>query len=145
MNKLTNCPDCGVQPGMFHLLGCDVERCPDCGGQQISCNCDDLQTNPRQPWDGEWPGAKECRMLGFWCRWGPGWIPCDSDHPDATEDLNRLAVHRAELQAIMEQSGLWNPFFGFFVLPVGPSRKKERIVREGQALYDPLREAAGYP
>jgi hypothetical protein len=33
------CGDCGVQPGGWHHLGCDMERCPVCRGQLICCNC----------------------------------------------------------------------------------------------------------
>jgi hypothetical protein len=73
----------------MHMDGCDVERCPDCGHQLISCDCEEI-THDRLPWDGEWPGKKECREFDLWCRWGPPWIPCDRKHPDATEDLNRL-------------------------------------------------------
>jgi hypothetical protein len=44
------------------------------------------------------------------------------------------------------QVWFWNGFAGFFFQPVSATRKKERFVREGQhALYDTLREAAGYP
>lgn len=83
------CHDCAATPGELHGEGCDIERCPDCGGQIISCGCEEI-THDRIPWDGEWPGVKECRELDLWCRWGPPWIPCDRNHPDATEDLNRL-------------------------------------------------------
>ena len=37
----------------------------------------------------------------------------------------------------------WNGFWGFFFQPVGPSRKKERVVRSGE-LYDRLRASSNY-
>jgi hypothetical protein len=92
------CPDCGVEPGDLHLLGCDVERCPECGGQLISCGCfaesfDEDAIPNRMEWDGEWPGLADCREYGLWCKrnpHGPGWTPCSQDDPEASEDLNRL-------------------------------------------------------
>jgi hypothetical protein len=110
---LRRCGDCGVAPGGTHHVGCDKERCGRCGGQAISCGCthapteeDENATDPtkeaeyfdlrvNQRWQGIYPGTLECRKLGFWCRRG-SWIPCETDHPDATENLNRLAVHRYE-------------------------------------------------
>jgi len=77
---MTNCPDCGVEPGQLHDHGCDVERCPNCGGQMISCDCDTddeiTASLARMPWTGEWPGDAECQEYGMsltelvaTCRW----------------------------------------------------------------------------
>ncbi len=33
------CGDCGVAPGGFHHLGCDIQRCAVCQGQMFSCGC----------------------------------------------------------------------------------------------------------
>ena len=33
------CGDCGVRPGGYHHLGCDMQRCPLCRGQLMSCEC----------------------------------------------------------------------------------------------------------
>jgi len=44
-------------------------------------------------WDGTWPGDRECRKYGLWCKMtDDGWEPCSEDDPDATEDLNELAL-----------------------------------------------------
>lgn len=33
------CGDCGVDEGMYHEWGCDMEPCPFCDWQLISCDC----------------------------------------------------------------------------------------------------------
>jgi hypothetical protein len=85
------CPDCGVGIGEDHKDGCDVERCPECGHQMISCGCACF-FKPRLPWLGFWPGDMECREFGWYAKLDKanGWIRCDKDDPEATEDLNRL-------------------------------------------------------
>lgn len=35
----SRCHDCGVLPGGFHHLGCDIQRCPMCDERMISCGC----------------------------------------------------------------------------------------------------------
>ena len=33
------CPDCGVLPGGFHHVGCDIQVCPRCRTQLLMCDC----------------------------------------------------------------------------------------------------------
>lgn len=51
----TDCPDCGVNPGIHHRPGCDVARCTACGAQAIGCE----HLAIPQVWTGQWPGAEE--------------------------------------------------------------------------------------
>jgi hypothetical protein len=45
------------------------------------------------PWDGVWPGVRECREYNLWSKWADhGWQTCSADDPDASEDLNELAM-----------------------------------------------------
>jgi hypothetical protein len=71
--KLRNCHDCDAKPGEQHDPNCDVARCTSCGGQRLSCDCSDGDTDI---WTGLWPGIKECYEQhlicyddnsGFWC------------------------------------------------------------------------------
>lgn len=64
-DKETNtCPDCGVEPGEYHKIGCDVERCPTCGGQLISCSHKPLHKD-RMKWNGKWPFSEFCEKEGI--------------------------------------------------------------------------------
>jgi len=94
MNNENFCPDCGVKPGEFHAIGCDIERCPACGGQALSCACSNEKRNeyPWLPWTGEWSGVSECREFGWYAKLveGQGWVTCDKNDEGASEDLNRI-------------------------------------------------------
>lgn len=87
----TNCPDCGVTPGQTHKENCDIARCAHTGEQRLQCGHEDCHTT----WTGQWPGDAECAEYGWWIRMDSdlGWVPCAADHPEATEDLNRLNTH----------------------------------------------------
>lgn len=39
------CGDCNAKYGHYHHPGCDCERCPVCGGQLISCDCIDEESD----------------------------------------------------------------------------------------------------
>jgi hypothetical protein len=52
-----DCPDCGVEKGQMHKIGCDVERCKACGWQAIGCDCS--EHTPPTHWKGRWPGEVE--------------------------------------------------------------------------------------
>jgi len=96
--ELCDCPDCGAKPGENHSAGCDTEVCPITGKQEMLCGCcDNLDEIDLMPWDGEWPGLKECRLFNLYSRArekddtpGSYWISCDADDPRGSEDLNTL-------------------------------------------------------
>ena len=104
----TNCHDCGAKTGENHKPGCDTERCPACGGQAMMCLttspccgkivascCEEvIEENELIPWTGIWPGVEECREFGWYSKMvaGKGWVECDKDDPEASENLNRLHV-----------------------------------------------------
>lgn len=89
--KESICPDCGVNPGESHEIGCDIEVCSVCCGQKLGCACeghDPLQSK----WTGQWPGVEECEKLGYYVYFSDclGFVSCSKDHLDAVPDLNRL-------------------------------------------------------
>lgn len=117
----TACSDCGVGIGDPHEDGCDVARCLWTGRQRLMCEAglvaeccraliaagrsdlagelgdyhglDDIDHDcGEDTWIGTWPGEADAARLGLWCRWGPPWLPCGPDHPDAIPDLNELPV-----------------------------------------------------
>jgi len=93
------CGDCGVEAGEFHLTGCDIERCAYCGRQAIGCECTEAEVNsvPRLPWTGVWPGEAECVEWGWFASFvpGAGWARCLPTDPGAGPDLNRLYADAA--------------------------------------------------
>lgn len=70
MSEFKNCPDCEVEVGQVHKLGCDVGRCPYCGGQLLTCEhyrvgaVDPPPQDDRVAWTGTWPG--DTGSAGAW-------------------------------------------------------------------------------
>lgn len=93
-DKERNCPQCGAAPGTLHENSCRWEVCPDCGKLLIiACICGHKATGIRVPWQGGYPGQRECREYGWWSRRVPGvsgWVPCGPNDRGACTDLNRL-------------------------------------------------------
>jgi hypothetical protein len=70
------------------------------------------------PWDGVWPGVRECREYNLWCKMtDEGWQKCSSDDPEATEDLNDLLLRAS-----------WDREKKRFVLPAGGRADDEQML-----------------
>ncbi|OGF53156.1 MAG: hypothetical protein A2Z21_10520 [Candidatus Fraserbacteria bacterium RBG_16_55_9] len=87
------CCECIYEVNGIDYLTMDVTH-PDVyvGGptEEMEAKWDAEWGSRRMPWTGEFPGTSECREYGFWCIWGPPWIPVPEGTPGAKENLNRL-------------------------------------------------------
>ena len=59
---ILRCPDCQVEPGAYHVEGCDVSRCSECGFQLLVCDCSNGSVTL---WTGVWPGVVEVKVFGL--------------------------------------------------------------------------------
>jgi len=98
--KREPCNDCACKVGEHHEPGCDHERCPKCKGQLISCGCfvkfdeEEFAKYPQEKWSGIYfeEAMLLCEKENLYVYWGPGWITCNKDHPQARHDLNSAIV-----------------------------------------------------
>ncbi len=75
--KIRKCPDCGADPDSKHKDSCDIARCTECGGQRLSCDCIEGDSDI---WEGIWPGVQECYQQKLIC-----WDTCK--HPITGKEL----------------------------------------------------------
>jgi len=83
----TTCPDCGVNSGEVHTLGCDLGHCIHCGEQTLfeECECGEVENDN---WTGIWPGTKEAYSNKLICYWSL------DKKPHWRFDLNRATIIR---------------------------------------------------
>lgn len=90
--RFATCPveSCGVTVGSRHSKVCTIARCKEHGDQFFSCPNDGAHTPSL--FRGDYPGATEAIERGWFSRFdqNEGWVACQSDHPDAMPDLNRV-------------------------------------------------------
>jgi hypothetical protein len=93
MTEFEICPDCSVAIGETHLSGCDITRCKAHGVQLFKCHLME-ESNACVPtkFDGFFPGTQEATERGWYvCQnIDKKWENCDSDHPEASPDINRV-------------------------------------------------------
>ena len=59
------CGDCGVEPGGYHHLGCDLAPCPRCGRQLIACGCPFDELDDGQAYDEDYDEEENyCPVCG---------------------------------------------------------------------------------
>ena len=105
---VARCPRCGGQEiscdCVYVVNGMDPATLEDShpdiyhnGATDEMCAKFEKEWGPkRKPWDGIWPGVRECVEYGLYAYFGPdwdggrGWIRCGPEHPGATPHLNDL-------------------------------------------------------
>ncbi|SRR5260221_226410 len=99
------CPFCGQQmlsdDCCYTYFGIDIEtmeeKHPNIYQNGLPGEMDEKYEEYLQPhllpWDGVWPGVRECREYNLWCKMtADGWQKCSTDDPEAREDLNELSA-----------------------------------------------------
>ncbi|WP_156934878.1 hypothetical protein [Pseudonocardia spinosispora] len=99
-DRVLHCSSCGAGIGQAHGEGCEIALCLRTGGQRLMCVAQDSGFHDcgRDVWTGAWPGEAECHEYGWYCYWREPasdaeygeFVRCESSHPEAMEDLNRL-------------------------------------------------------
>ena len=103
--SVERCPFCGIQmlqdECCYKFFGIDVRTMEDEHPDIYAHGLPDEMSEKWEEhlrhhlilWDGVWPGVRECREYNLWTKWTDhGWQSCSADDPDATEDLNTLAM-----------------------------------------------------
>src|SRR4030043_411984 len=102
-NATKACHDCGVSPGEVHIPGCDTARCLVCGGQRLSCECPEDDTNgDGDIWTGLWPGTIECYEYGLVCYW-------EGPHPLKKGKVDRSLRFSYNDEATLSSGGVKKP------------------------------------
>lgn len=103
------CSVCGAQAlgGCVHVCALAYDENPGdtryadpdwCGYSAKDYEGVERHDPSKAPWTGVWPGTLEALRLGYFCFWDGDevhgrWVRCGPEHPKATADLNRLALH----------------------------------------------------
>lgn len=81
-----------VDPDDFENVEYNDPDHPEIKRMEANFNTEIDKYGGRLPWTGEWPGIDACQEFNLYayCVKRKGWIPCSKDHPNASEDLNKL-------------------------------------------------------
>jgi hypothetical protein len=79
------CGYCGVEPGGYHHLGCDLARCPRCARQLITCGCPFDEFDEGEGFDDFADSDDRDELAGVP---GIGGMPAELDQAEAEDDFD---------------------------------------------------------
>ena len=93
MPEFDLCPNCSVGIGELHSEECDIGRCKLHGTQLLNCIfAHESDACAPTIFSGYYPGAQEALERGWFSYLDQNkkWQSCDSTHPEALLDINRV-------------------------------------------------------